>query len=206
MSIVQKDKFDTFKVFLAGSHLDIQNHCGINMKFGATIKSHEWYSRESSHFGNDYVMEIITNGERSDVKFGENAYSWYITAKHSGHYYNSDATICIKGITENTIAFTFNSVYSTGIHLIENFIYILLLLNQIKNIRDGERLWNYIVNTAAFSKLSIGEQLNTLIELHKILNPICTTYPFAQEFFQDSFEKLKSIVNKKIDNLDVLKS
>ncbi len=59
MSIVQKDKFDTFKVLLVGSHLEIQNHCGINMKFGATIKSHEWYSRESSHFGNDYVIEKI---------------------------------------------------------------------------------------------------------------------------------------------------
>ena len=206
MSIVQKDKFYTFKVFLAGNHLEIQNHCGINMKFGATIRIDEWYSRESSHFDKDYIMEIVTNGEHNDVKFGENTYSWYVTAKHFGHYYKSDATICIKGITEKNISCTFNSVYKTGIHLIENFIYIMLLLNQIKDIRYGERLWEYIVNTAAFPKLSIGEQLNTLIELHKILNPICTTYPFAQEFFQGSFEKLKSIVKKNIDNLDVLKS
>jgi len=205
MSIVKKDKCDTFKVFLAGSHLEIENHCGINMKFGATIKSHEWYSRESSHFGYDYIMEIITNGEYNDVNFEGNKYSWYITAKHSGHYYKSEATICIKGLSEKNIAFTFNSIYNTGIHLIENFIYILLLLNQIKDVNYGKRLWTYIVSATTFSKLKVGEQLNTLIELQKHLHPICNTYPFAQEFFQNSFEKLKSIVKKNIDNLEILK-
>lgn len=203
MAITKEERFESFKVLLAGSHLEFVRHCGINMKFGASIRSLICHSRTSTHYDYDYVMEIVSNGEHKDVVFNENTYSWYVTAKHSGHFYKSETSICIKGTSKNKVVFTFKSIFNTSIHLLENYIYILLFIDQVKDIHKSERLWSFIADPATISKLSSGEQLDTLIELHKVLRPICSTYLFAQEFFQSPFEMLKSNVKKRIDSLEI---
>lgn len=182
--------------------------CGDNARFEKFHGEKETLScwQDYGQYNEDRI-HLLQNGEELPIKIGrwefwpvvKDIHYWQLSTEAHNHH-----RVTLSGRDGNGKLFEETFVIY-GEKLLPGLVYAMILFSATDDIDLGVEYWKALSGRFSLSYSSVGQHLDKVMALKKLIEGILEGHPYMELFFQNGMKKIVERLKDSISKLEILK-